>query len=197
MAHDVTQLREHWLECSVSFLSDLLVEHSLIVPVVRVSCGWPLAGGLRASGRVIGQCFAPEIAKDGKAHIFVSPLVFDSVEVLGVLLHEMIHASVGVKHGHKKPFSKAARLLGLAGPPTATVVGDALRPTLETFLAQTGAYPHAPLQPLPKEKVGSRLRLYECSCEKPVKVRIASDTFSARCLVCGELFLLVQKEGDE
>jgi hypothetical protein len=35
---------------------------------------------------------------------------------------------------------------------------------------------------------GSRLRLYMCECERSVKVRVASDEFRARCLVCGSAF---------
>ena len=197
MQADVTQLREYWLERAVAFLNDMLVSHDLPVPDVRVSCGWPVSGGLRARGQVIGQCFSPKVAKDGKAHIFISPLIAESVEVLGTLLHEMLHASVGVQHGHRKPFSQPARLVGLDGPPTATVVSDALRPVLQHFVDEVGMYPHAPIRPLPKQKVGSRLRLYECSCEKPVKVRVAQDSFSARCLVCGELFVVVETGGNE
>ncbi len=37
-----------------------------------------------------------------------------------VLLHEMIHAAVGIDAGHKGPFKRAAIAVGLAGPMTAT-----------------------------------------------------------------------------
>ena len=36
--------------------------------------------------------------------------------------------------------------------------------------------------------VGSRLRLWECRCPKPVKVRVASDTFDATCGKCNQPF---------
>ena len=36
---------------------------------------------------------------------------------------------------------------------------------------------------------GSRMRLWECSCAKPVKVRIASDDFAAHCDRCGQAFV--------
>jgi hypothetical protein len=35
---------------------------------------------------------------------------------------------------------------------------------------------------------GSRLRLYECKCERPIKVRVASDAFDATCNACGSAF---------
>lgn len=36
---------------------------------------------------------------------------------------------------------------------------------------------------------GSRLRLYECGCERPIKVRVASDQFAAHCDLCGSAFI--------
>ena len=38
---------------------------------------------------------------------------------------------------------------------------------------------------------GSRLRLYECGCDKPIKVRVASDTFAAHCDLCESPFVKV------
>lgn len=35
---------------------------------------------------------------------------------------------------------------------------------------------------------GSRLRLWECACPKPIKVRVASDDFKAHCDLCGGAF---------
>ena len=186
---NVTQLREWWLEQATSFLVEYMVQQGLPYTSVRVSCGWPSRGGLALRATVIGQCFPGQVCKDGKPQIFISPRLVNSVEVLGTLLHELIHAAVGCQYGHRKEFSQAARRGGLDGRPTATVVGDSLRPTLEQFIAQYGAYPHAAIQPRREEKkMGSRLRLYECQCPSPVKVRVASDTFQARCVHCGELF---------
>lgn len=187
----VLNLREYWLSQAVGFLADHMAAAGLWLPAtgVRVSCGWPSQGGLSSSGRVvIGQCFSPQLCRDGKAQIFVSPRIEDSVQVLGVLLHELVHAAVGNQYGHRKQFSQAARRVGLAGPPTATVVSDALRPVLLGFVERVGPYPHAALQPAPKVKTGSRLRLYECQCSPPFKVRIASDVFAAHCERCGARF---------
>ena len=163
-----------------------MVEQGLPLVEVRVSCGWPVRGGVALRRRVIGQCFAPTVCQDGKPQIFISPTLSDGVEVLGTLLHELIHASVGCQHGHKKVFSQAARAVGLAGSPTATVVGEQMRPLLVSYIERVGPYPHASIQPQLKAKVGSRLRLYQCGCVPPVKVRVASDTFRAVCLVCDE-----------
>lgn len=186
-------LREAWLSSAVSFLNDHLEKNELARMDVRVSCGWPSRGGAGSGQKiVIGQCFDGSVSRDGKPQIFISPRIEKSIEVLGTLLHELVHASVGCQYGHRKPFSQAAKKVGLEGPPTATSVGKDLVPLLQTFVDQTGPYPHAALVPTVAKKPGSRLRLYECQCDEPVKVRIASDDFQARCLVCEELFVLVR-----
>lgn len=41
----------------------------------------------------------------------------------------------------------------------------------------------------PRPGPGSRMRLWICSCEKPVKVRVARDDFRAHCDVCGAAFI--------
>src|SRR5947209_2993162 len=193
---ELTVYREAWLQAAASFLLDHIVNQDLPCIDVRVSCGWPVRGGVARRRTVIGQCFAPSACKDGKPQIFISPLLSESIDVLGTLLHELLHASVGCQHGHKKPFSQAARKVGLAGPPTATMVGDSLRPLLLSYVEQVGPYPHAAITVTPKHKVGSRLRLYQCQCDPAVKVRVASDGFQAVCLVCDAEFVQVTKEDD-
>ncbi len=190
-------LREVWLSSAVLFLNDYMEKQGVSRVDVRVSCGWPSRGGAGTGQKVvIGQCFDGVVCRDGRPQIFISPRLDDSIEVLGTLLHELVHASVGVEHGHRKPFSQAAKKVGLLGPPTATTVGGELAPFLRGFVETSGVYPHAAIVPTLKKKPGSRLRLYECQCDEPVKVRIASDVFAARCLVCGELFVLVkEREG--
>ena len=193
---ELTVYREAWLQAAASFLFDHIAKQDLPRVDVRVSCGWPVRGGVARRRTVIGQCFPPSLCNDGTPQIFISPRLADSVEVLGTLLHELIHASVGCQHGHKKPFSQAARKVGLAGPPTATTVGESLRPLLVSYVEQVGPYPHAAITVKPKHKVGSRLRLYQCRCDPVVKVRVASDDFQAVCLVCDAEFIQVTKEED-
>jgi len=40
---------------------------------------------------------------------------------------------------------------------------------------------------------GSRLRLFQCECDPPVKARVARDTFAATCDCCSSGFKLIQK----
>jgi len=182
------QLREAWLERAVAILHDYLRMQGLpLDSLPRVSCGWPSRGGL---GLTLGECVPPHLCEDDRPQIFISPRIVDSVEVLGILLHELIHITVGCEHGHGKKFSQAASKVGLIRPWRATTVGERLRPVLERFVAVCGPYPHAAIQIQLKEPKGSRLRLYECNCQPPMKVRVASDTLHAQCLLCGNPFRL-------
>jgi hypothetical protein len=191
MEQEAKQLREVWLEQAASFMIDFLVGQGLPSTDVRVSCGWPSRGGLTPRRTVVGQCFPPHVCSDGRPQIFISPRIADSIEVLGTLLHELLHASIGCEYGHGKKFSQAAKKVGLVRPWTAISVGDRLRPFLEQFIAHAGSYPHAAIQTKPTDAVGSRLRLSECNCQPPIKVRVASDVLQARCLMCNEVFCLV------
>ena len=197
MDDEIAKLRETWLYYAALFLFEHMQKCGLTPVPVRVSCGWPLTGGAGQNKITIGECFPPTMCADGVAQVFISPRLADPVQVLATLLHELIHASFGVRAhliGHKKEFSQAAKKLGLAGPPTATHAGEALVPVLQAYVARVGPYPHAAIVPRMKAKApGSRLRLYECSCDPPVKVRVASNDFDATCNRCDEAFTLVEK----
>ena len=192
MEEEVTQLREWWLYHAAVFLFDLLTEAGVDSVPVRVSCGWPSHGGMGQGKHVIGQCFPQQVCSDGVSQIFISPRIAVSVEVLGTLLHELIHAAVGCQYGHRKQFSQVARLVGLEGPPTATTVGMGLQVVLQQFVDEQGPYPHAPIRVTHKPKVGSRLRLFECHCEPPIKLRVARDELLVLCLECEQKFALVE-----
>lgn len=112
---------------------------------VRVSVGFPKGARGGKGAHAIGQCWSPGMSADGTAEIFISPRLSDPVEVIAVLIHEAIHAADGNKNGHKGPFGKVARAVGLEGKLTATVLGDALRAKVAAWLSSYPPYPHATL----------------------------------------------------
>ena len=187
--------REAWLVAAMAPLSKMMgVKAGLVPGSVRVSCGWPAKGALATRKRRVGECWPASLNKDQQSHVFVSPCLDEPVEVLGTLLHELIHAALPAKTGHKGPFARAAKLCGLEGKPSATTVSEALATHLNTdVLPELGPYPHQAIDASLRPKQKTRLRLYECQC--PVKVRVASDEFDATCNVCSEPF--VKKGGHE
>ena len=130
------------------------------------------------------------------AHVFVSPVLDVQADVLGCLLHELVHAALPAKVKHGGAFRRACTTLGFVGKPSSNSPGPELTERINVLVGDLEAYPHVKLDPklLPKPQRG-RLRLYECSC--PVKVRVASDEFQAHCDMCEGSFTLQPGKGDE
>jgi hypothetical protein len=109
--------REQWLTDLMHKLSPLLEAHqkgaTACMDTWRVSVGWP--GGRGSKNRAIGQCWPDTASKDGRTEMFISPALDDPMEAAATLLHEMVHAAVGVRFKHGKPFSSMARAVGLVG----------------------------------------------------------------------------------
>lgn len=178
--------REEWLVNASEHLADIVRQAGAECPPVAVSIGFPHRRG-GVSSR-LGECWAGDLAADGRPAVFISPILEDPIRILDVLLHELVHAAVGVACGHRGRFVTVARACGLEGKATATVAGPALRGRLLEVHEILGSLPHAALTPVNSSAgAGSRLRLYVCGC--PVRVRVASDNFDAVCNVCGQEFI--------
>ena len=131
-----------------------------------VSVGFPKGGRGGKGGTRVGECSDKTVSGDKeRAHIFIIPTLPDKVEILHILLHEMIHASVGTACGHRKEFRKVAVELGLKPPMTATTPSEPLKLVLEGLAEELGEYPHPGLKPTKRGLKGSRLIKVECfSC---------------------------------
>jgi hypothetical protein len=144
------QTREQWLELAILKLRPLFAEQDIHLPAVRVSVGWPSRGGTANKGKVIGQCWKSTVATDGVAQIFISPILGhdrdEVVKMLGVLVHELIHAVDDCVSGHKGAFAQMAKRMGLTGKMTATTVGEDLAGLLSGVIDEVGEYPHAVLR---------------------------------------------------
>ncbi len=136
--------REAWLTAGMEMLDNIFFAgngHEL--PGVRVSVGFP-----KSSATAIGQCWARRLSGDNTYEIFICPTMAEPNRVLDILLHEMIHVSVGLEEGHRGKFRQLAKEFGLAGKMTATIAaeGSELWNTLQNIACDLGDYPHAPLE---------------------------------------------------
>lgn len=153
--------REEWLVRAMERLDDLFFDNigRKLPEKMRVSCGFP-----RGHARAIGQCWDPEVSTDGTYEMFICPTQAEPIPVLATLLHEMVHACVGIKAGHKKPFKDLAiKEFGLAGKPTATFAepNTPVYAKLMALAEELGPYPHAPMQKKMKPKKEPKwVRLY-------------------------------------
>ncbi len=161
--------REEYLKRAIAILSRRFEANSYVVPAVKVSVGFP--GGGSAKKR-IGEHWSPESSDDKMGSIFISPVLSDSIEVLGVLVHEMVHAVAGNKAGHGPVFKRIATAMGLTGKMRSTTIGPELESFIRTEVIQLiGDYPHAKLNlSMGRKKQTTRLIKQVCnSCEYIVR----------------------------
>lgn len=151
MTRNTYTTREDYLRAAVVVMTGWLKEHEAIVPDrVQALVGWPKGG----KAEVIGQCFSPTNSVDEKTHyLFISPRLGDHIEVLATLLHELVHAAVGIKEGHKGHFRRVCKALGFAGKMTHTYAeaGSELHARLTKLSEELGDYPHTAMRPSPKK----------------------------------------------
>lgn len=163
------QTREQWLIAAISEMTPLFEAAGYKIPEVRVTCGWPSRGGTSAKKRTLGQCWDGEAAADGQNQIFISPFIENTEEdysVLPVLVHEVVHAVVGVAAKHGKIFRKCAEAVGLTGKMTSTVPGDALKETIKKWQGVLGEYPHAKLDPRQSPVKKQTTRMIKMTCKE-------------------------------
>lgn len=160
-----SKTREQWLNELMELLWPRVVKAGGERPAIcRASCGWPSKSPLlraSAKSRRIGECWS-DGSEDEAREIFVSPALADPVEVADVLLHEMIHAALPKGTGHRHPFPRIAKKLGLKGKPTATFAGDELAAELRELTEPLGKYPHAKLDAAVRPKQTARQMKVEC-----------------------------------
>ncbi len=132
-------VREEWLMRAAELLQE---KYDLVIPgKYRVACGFP-----RGSKAAIGQCWSKVCSGDESTEMFISPFLESPVEVLATLLHEIIHAVVGIDKKHGKVFKTEALRVGLEGRMTSTYAGSALAEQLTEHAETLGEYPHSALK---------------------------------------------------
>lgn len=166
------ETREQWLKAAEGIMSHWIrVEGYEYPEKTRIACGFPKSS--KGRGVAIGQCWTNEVSADKTFEMFICPSIDDPKRVCDILLHEMVHATVGIENGHNKVFGKLARALGLEGKLTATTAGAELVELIETnVLPKLGAYPHSALMAGTGVKGPKKAKTYlikhECpECEYP------------------------------
>lgn len=182
--------REEWLLKATISLRPIFIDTAGVhIPEdVEVSTGFPSSKGISAKVKTIGQCWT-RAASDAKVNqIFINPCLADSIKVLDVLVHELIHAADDCKSGHRGFFAKTARAVGLVGKLTSTDAGPELKAKLEDIVLNIGAFPHSALNAsVGQKKQSTRLIKIGCSCGVIGRMsQGAIDAMEWECRVCGE-----------
>ena len=153
--------REEWLGVAAEEIAPYFEAHGFKLPAkLRFACSWP--ANSRGGKKVLGQCVAPEASQDGHTEIYIVPTVAEPKLALGILVHELVHAAVGVRHKHNRTFAAACAKLGLTGKATEALPGPELAAMLEAKLEVLGAYPHGAVNIDTSKKQATRMLKAVC-----------------------------------
>lgn len=191
----IEDTREAWLGRAAQHLATELLE-DYEVPPIRISVGWP--GGGTGKGRTTGECWTRASAADKVNQIFISPMRGEeqTVEVLGTLLHEMLHAVDDCNSGHTGNFIVLGRHVGMKAPWTqAGHWTDELRAKLEKIAEEMTPFPNAAMDPgikaadAPAPQKNRQLKIVCQSCDCIARMsRSAIDTSGLPTCGCGGSF---------
>ena len=137
--------REQWLTEVAEQVRPIFLRQGFKLGDFRVTCGWPCRFATSLRGQRVGECHSFRLSKAGVAEVFISPTLDEPLKVAGTLCHELVHVSVGTEAGHKGPFTKACRYIGLVGRPTIAMPGAKLNEQLSKIIETIGEYPHKAL----------------------------------------------------
>lgn len=136
------QNRETWLNAMAEKFRPLFLEYGFPLPSFRVSTGFTSKGKDKS---IAGQCWSKENSKDKHFEIFISPHYDDTREIVNTLVHELVHAAVGLDQGHTGNFAKLCLKFGMQRPMTSTPSGPRFIKLIDPFIDELGSYPHASL----------------------------------------------------
>lgn len=166
--------REAWMLRAVEAMRSWLPDGN-VVPDVRISFGWP--GGRGSKKGVRGQCWYA--TDDEVPAIFVSPDQNDPIVVLGIILHEMVHAS-GQRQHNPGGFGKVAGPMGFTKSFTTS---ENKTPELLARLTDLAAE----LGPMDHARVNAAGGLYGTGAQRPpvqstrmVKLTCPDDGYTVR-----------------
>lgn len=154
--------REEWLMTAIQLLRPMFLERGYQIPEkVKATVGFPSSGG---RGKTIGECHCHSASADNTVEMFISPVNAQPQRILDILVHELGHAVLGVKEGHRNRFRKFCKVMELEGKPTHTTSGEPFRKLFAHVLADLGPIPHAALTATAKKRQKGRNLKVECPC---------------------------------
>ena len=172
-ASNYHETREGWLKAATNELRSYFIGCGYPLPdKIRFAIGFPSTG---RTGNRVGASGHSSTSADDHFEIFIRADLSEPEKVLGVLVHELVHAVVPVEAKHGKLYRAAAVKIGLQGKMVHALPGILLQKRLGELAAALGPLPHARLNiergadnrgPADREKKqGTRMLKAECETE--------------------------------
>ena len=142
------------------------------VPKVELSISWATRGNRNKKGdaKTLGQCFPTQMHAGGINQIVITPnydgsTIQGSLDILGTLVHELVHAVDDCVSGHGKAFKDCALAVGLTMPMRSTGETEELKEYLrKNILDKLGLFPHKKVTLNGTKKQTTRNIKVECTC---------------------------------
>ena len=168
--------RETWLNLMIDKAVPLFDNAGFKISDIReklkVSCSFIQGSRGNKLKDAIGVHYNPTISAEGFHEMMIQPSLSDSVQVVGVLIHEMVHSIQTHLHHdkngflsvkpHGKEFRKMALAVGLTGKMTATTESPELKIQIEKWIKEVGKYPHSKVNFETRKKQSTRLLKLTC-----------------------------------
>lgn len=135
--------RESWLRSATHELRPYFETQGYPLPdAIRFAIAFPSTG---KKGRHPGECWHPETSADQHYEIIIRADMAEPLDVLGQLVHQLVHAALPPDAGHGKAFKAAALKIGLTGKMRHATPGLLLNERLLQVAEALGPLPHASL----------------------------------------------------
>jgi len=198
--------REEWLNIAAGIITTEIIEPVIDLPAPPARYSLTAPKTAQKKSVILGECWNRAASSDGYNEIFITANMgeSDSLNILAVTIHEMMHAYDNNVNGHKAPFIKLCKLVGLEGGNngrtknsfTCTVPSLELIDKLNALIERIGPIPHAAmnvsLNGKPKQK--NRQLLVKCKqCEFKFRAsqKIIDSITINTCLSCGDSSLTI------
>lgn len=134
--------RETWLNEMAALMSPRFEQLGHPLPAFRVSIGFTSQG---IGGSANGECWDKRTTADERYTILIHPAEASSMAIAAILAHELNHAAVGLREGHKGKFAVMMKAMGFERPFTCSKPGPEFVEWVQPLIDKLGDIPHSPL----------------------------------------------------
>ena len=209
MKTEIKLNREAWLNKATDLINNHYAKKGYSLEDIRseimISCGYPPNTRTGSKNTTFGVHINPLASESGKHEIFLNPIMANSLEVIDVLAHELVHAIQThlfpkCKKAHGKEFIKICKAVDMTGSKkfAQAEASEDFKKDLNDIIHKIGEYPHSAINLNAKRKKQSTRNIkVECSnCSysyRTSKTNILSMT-NTTCNACGESSLTAELE---
>ena len=201
--------REAWLNKATDLINNHYARKGYSLEAIRseimISCGYPPNTRTGSKNTTFGVHINPIASDSGKHEIFLNPIMSDSLEVIDVLAHELVHAIQthlfpNAKKPHGAEFKKICKAVDMTGSEkfAQAEASEDFKKDLNDIIHQIGEYPHSAINLNAKRKKQTTRNIkVECTvCDFSYRTSMTNikSMTDVHCNACGDDSLTAEIE---